>query len=401
VARWQVFRFGLLTALMSSGYGVMFTVLDDYRDQYGIQAQWLGMIVGVGFLSSFVAQIFLAPVADRGHARRLVLLGLALNVVGLLAMAVGTSLTPLLAGRFVSGIGIGMAFPAIRRIVINADPDNLGTNVGLLLSADVAGFAAGPALSALMVPSLGIPAPFLTIAALAVLTAPIVLRVSIVEADPATVPTSRFAFDLLRSRPMIAALMMGSALFLMIGTFDALWAIVLDDLRAGELISNAGITIFALPLIFLGAYGGRLAQRVGPFRLGPLGLLLGALFMFLYGQMPTGVAMLCVGVVHAVCDGLTVSSTGVAVAVGAPAARQAGAQGILGAAETLTGGVTAVLAGVLYSWGGRTLAYSTCTVLMVLLAIGAYAVAGPQYRARRAPTVALERDPVTAVTGHA
>jgi MFS family permease len=386
---------------MSSGYGVMFTVLDDFRDQYGIEAQWLGMIVGVGFFSSFVAQIFLAPVADRGHARQLVLLGLVLNVVGLLAMAVGTSLLPLLFGRFVSGIGIGMAFPAIRRIVINGDPDNLGTNVGLLLSADVAGFAAGPALSALMVPSLGISAPFLTIAALAVLTAPIALRVKIVEADPATVPPTRFAFDLLRSRPMAAALMMGAALFLMIGTFDALWAIVLDDLDAGELISNAGITVFALPLIFLGAYGGRLAQRVGPFRLGPLGLMLGAMFMFLYGQLPTGIAMLSVGVVHAVCDGLTVSSTGVAVAVGAPPARQAGAQGMLGAAETLSGGITAVLAGVLYSWGGRSLAYTTCTVIMVALAIGAYVVAGPEYRARTAPEEPVELDPATAVTGHA
>jgi len=57
---------------------------------------------------------------------------------------------------------------------------------------------------------------------------------------------------------------MGSAVFLMIGTFDALWAIVLDDLDAGEVIANIGITIFVLPLIFLGASGGRLAQRVGP-----------------------------------------------------------------------------------------------------------------------------------------
>ncbi|HSH11380.1 MAG TPA: hypothetical protein VLA10_06300, partial [Ilumatobacter sp.] len=70
--RSQVLLFGLTTAVMSSGYGVMFTVLDDFRDEYGIQAEWLGLIVGVGFLTSFVAQIFLAPIADRGHARNLV-----------------------------------------------------------------------------------------------------------------------------------------------------------------------------------------------------------------------------------------------------------------------------------------------------------------------------------------
>ena len=40
--------------------------------------------------------------------------------------------------------------------------------------------------------------------------------------------------------------------------------------------------------------------------------------------------------VHGISDGITVSSTGVAVGLAAPRARQAGAQGMLGAAETLT-----------------------------------------------------------------
>ena len=38
--------FGLMTAVLASGYGVMFTVLDDFRDDYGIRAEWLGVIVG-------------------------------------------------------------------------------------------------------------------------------------------------------------------------------------------------------------------------------------------------------------------------------------------------------------------------------------------------------------------
>ncbi len=394
-------QFGAMTALLASGYGVMFTVLDDFRDEYGIAAHWLGLIVGIGFLTSFVAQIFLAPFADRGFARRMVLVGLALNVVGLLTMAAGETLLPLLAGRFVAGVGIGVAFPAIRRIVINADPANLGTNVGLLLSADVAGFAAGPVVSALLVPALGIPAPFIAIAAATVLSVPIALRVPIVEERSPVGQHPQLAFDLLADRAMVAALMMGAALFLMIGTFDALWVIVLDDLGAGEVIANLGITIFALPLIFLGATGGRLAQEIGPFRLGPLGLLIGSGFMFMYGVLPSGLLMLAFGTVHALCDGLTASSNGVAVGMVAPTSRQAGAQGILGAAQTLTAGVTAVLAGVLYSIGGRLVAFATCTAVMVVLSVGAYALAGPEYRSRRGSSAPAELDPASAVTGHA
>jgi MFS family permease len=396
-----VLQFGVLTAVLASGYGVMFTVLDDFRDEYGVSAFWLGSIVGVGFLASFVSQVFIAPIADRGRARRLVVTGMVLNVVGLLTMGFGESLLPLLGGRLISGIGVGMALPAVRRIVINADPSNVGNNVGLLLASDVTGFAIGPVVSALLVPSFGLSSPFIVISALTLSLLTLVFRVEIVEAEPGSGPSQRFAFDLLRNRPLLAGLMMGSAIFFMIGTFDALWAIVLDDLGSSELIANIGITVFALPLVFLGAFGGRLAQRIGPFRLGPLGIALGAGYMFLYGVMPTGIAMLAVGVVHAVSDGLTVTSAGVSVATAAPKERQAGAQGMLGAAETLTGGATAQLAGALYTVGGRELAYTVCTGVMLCLAIGAYLLAGPEYRGRRPDDEPVGVDPASAVTGHA
>jgi MFS family permease len=331
----------------------------------------------------------------------LVVLGLTLNVVGLVGMAIGETVVVLLLARFVMGVGAGGATPAVRRIVINSDPANLGSNLGLLLAADVAGFAAGPAVSALLVPSLGIPAPFLAIAGLTLCTLPVVARVHVAEADGGAVPQARLAFDLLRSRAMVAGLLMGSALFLMIGTFDALWAIVLDDLGASEFVSNLGITIFALPLIFLGSYGGRLAQRVGPFRLGPFGLILGAVYMLLYGFMPTGALMLAVGIVHAISDGFTVSSNAVAVGMVTPPERQASAQGMLGAAQTLTGGITAVLAGVLYTAGGRVLAYSVCAVVMVGLSIGAWVLAGPVHRARRGQVLSTQQAEPSPVLGPA
>lgn len=382
MSRSRVLTFGALTGVLASGYGVMFTVLDDFRDEYGIAAHWLGVIVGIGFIAAFLAQVFLAPIADRGRARQLVVVGLLLNAVGLLAMAAGETLGVLLAGRLVAGLGMGLGFPAVRRIVINADPPRMGQNVGLLLSADVAGFAAGPAVSALLVPAFGIPAPFVVIAVLTLCFVPLILRVDVQEATVA--PETRFAFDLLRQRSIVAALLMGAVVFLMIGTFDALWAIVLDDLDASDWVANLGVTIFALPLIFLGAYGGRLAQRVGPFRLGTIGLLIGSVFIASHGWMPSAYGMLVVATVHAVSDGLTMSSAGVAVGMVAPAERQAGAQGMLGAVQALTGGATAVLAGVLYSVGGRALAYGVCSVVMVVLTLVAYWLAGPEHRRRPA-----------------
>ena len=51
---------------------------------------------------------------------------------------------------------------------------------------------------------------------------------------------------------VIGAVVFGAALFVMIGSFDALWAVVHKDLGTNEWIANLGITLFALPLIVLG-----------------------------------------------------------------------------------------------------------------------------------------------------
>jgi MFS family permease len=365
----------LVGGVLAAGYGVLFTLLDEFRDEHGIGESALGAVIGIGFVAGFVAQVTIAPLADRGHARTLVIAGMLLNVVGLLIMAASTSVAPLLGGRFVSGVAAGMAVPAIRRIVIVADPANLGHNLGRLLAADVAGFAAGPALSAAIVGPLGIPAPFIVIAAATLGLTPFVVRTTVQEtAEP---PTERFAFDLLRHRPFAGAVALGSAVWLMIGAFDALWSVALDDLEASDWLANLGITLFALPLVVFGAIGGRLAQRVGPFRVGTLGLALGAGYMALYGVMPGAWAMFAVAMVHSVSDGLTVSSTGVAVGMVVPAERQAGAQGLLGGLQTLTAGVAAPVVGVLYEYAGRAAAYSVAAALMAaLVATGAYLARG-------------------------
>ena len=357
--------FGLLTALFAAGYGVMFTVLDDFRDEYGISETSLGLVVAMGFFSSFLAQVFIAPLADRGHARKLVYAGMTLNVAGMLVMAVADTELTLYGARLVMGLGAGMAIPAIRRIVVLADATNLGSNLGILLAADVAGFALGPAVSAFLVEPFGIAAPFLVISVLQLACLPVVARVRVDESTEA--PRARLAFDLLRQRTYVAALLMGAAVFLMIGTFDALWVLVLDDLGASEWLANIGITLFAVPMLFLASIGGRTSQRVGPFRFGSIGLLLGATAVFLYGQMPTGAAMMAVAMVHSVTDGLTVTSAGIAVGTVVPPERQAGAQGLLGGTQTLVGGLTAVSAGALYEHYGRTTAYTLCAIAMVVL----------------------------------
>jgi len=362
--------FGALSGMMASGYGVIFTVLDEYRSEYGIGETALGAIIGIGFISAFFAQILLAPLADRGMARRMMLVGIFFNLIGLVVMAMGTSVVPLLVGRFIMGMGIGAANPAIRRIVIVADPENVGQSLGRLLSFDVSGFAFGPVISAVLVGPFGIAAPFLVVATVTTLWAALIIRAPVDETM--AISQASLALDLLKDRVIAGAVIMGSAVFVMIGAFDALWAVALDDLDAADWIANLGITLFALPLIFFGPAGGRLAQRIGPFRIATAGLLAGAGFMAGYGLAPSVGVMFTVAMVHALSDGLTVASTSVAVALATPDHRQAGGQGVLGGAQTLAAGITAVVVGAIYENSGRGWAYGVTAIAMtVIVLIGA------------------------------
>jgi MFS family permease len=360
------------TALGGMGYGVMFTVLDDFRDKYGITEAQLGIIVGIGFLTGFLSQILFAPLADKGHAKKLVMTGIAIEIVGTLFMAFGQAFLPLVIGRLLAGFGVGISEPALRRILILSDPERMGQNLGLIVSASVAGFTAGPIVSALTADTLGIAAPFLMVAVLLIVVAIGLFNLQFQEANIEDAPTQRLAFDMLRIRPLAGAIVIGLALFAMIGTFDAVWSVMMDDMKAPTWVANVGISLFAFPMIFLAPRGGRLTQKFGPFKASMAGLSIGAVCLVLYGTLWSPYPMLVIGVIHGVVDGLTVTGGSAAVALVAPRERLASAQGLFGGLQTLTGGVAAVLAGTAYGIIGRATFIWCAGAMLLFIAIGAW-----------------------------
>ena len=364
------------TALGGMGYGVMFTVLDDFRDKYGITEAQLGLIVGVGFITGFLSQILFAPQADKGHAKKLVMVGITVEVVGTLFMAFGHAFLPLILGRLLTGFGVGISEPALRRILILSDPERMGQNLGLIVSASVAGFTAGPIVSALTADTLGISAPFLLVATLLVVVAIGLSKLQFQEANIEDAPTQRLAFDMLRIRPLAGAIVIGLALFAMIGTFDAVWSVMMDDMKAPTWVANLGISLFAFPLIFLAPRGGRFTQKVGPFKASMVGLSIGAGCLVMYGTLWSPYPMLVVGVIHGIVDGFTVTGGSAAVALVAPRERLASAQGLYGGLQTLTGGIAAVLAGAAYGVIGRATFLWCAGAMLLFISVGAWLAKG-------------------------
>lgn len=359
--------------LGSMGYGTMFTVVDDFRDTYGIPEARLGLILGIGFIAGFLAQVFLAPLADKGHAKTMILVGVAVQLLGNIAMGFGDTFWVLFVARFVMGIGGGMVTPAARRVIIVSDPRNMGTNLGLFVSFDVGGFALGPVVSALTVDALGLAAPFVIVAAAMAVVGAGLLRADITEAATDDIPSQRLAFDLFRLAPYAGAVVIGLSLYLMIGTFDTLWSVMMADIDAATWIANLGITVFALPMLFLGPIGGRLTQRIGPFRAAITGLSLAALCMVAYGTIGSPHVMLGVGVAHGIIDGLTITAGAAAIAMVVPRERLAAAQGLYGGMQTVMGGIASVVAGWSYGMFGRTGSFvGTAGGMLLLIGTGAW-----------------------------
>lgn len=377
-SRQLVWVFSGLSATLAAGYGVLFTMGGDYRESYGISETTFGFIIGIGFIVSFVAQFTIGPLGDRGYARLMVLGGAAINAVGLLMMGFGTSATVLIAGRVITGLAVGAANPAIKRIVVVGSGDNLGRNLGRLFSADVFGFAMGPVISAVLVGPFGIAAPFVVIAALTIITVVLSLRVRVDEVNE--VEPRRFAFDLLAHRSFAGAVMIGVAAFVMIGAFDALWDLVHTDLETAEWMANLGIALFAIPLVILGPTSGRLAQQIGPFIVASAGMFMATIFFGIYGVLSVGGIIFAVAMVHAITDGLSFAASGVAVGMTAPEARQAGAQGVLGGMQSLGAGIMAPLAGWLYETQGQQTTYWVAGAIMATMVVGGLVLAGPAIR---------------------
>jgi hypothetical protein len=117
-------------------------------------------------------------------------------------------------------------------------------------------------------------------------------------------------------------------------------------------------------------------------------MLFGAACMALYGALSVPWLLMAVFLVHTLNDGMTVTGAGVSVGMVAPTERQAGAQGVLGGMQTLTGGVSASFAGVSYEVFGRTTTFVIAGAVMASLIVAARLLAGERWNLRGSTTPA-------------
>jgi DHA1 family multidrug resistance protein-like MFS transporter len=275
-----------------------------------------------------------------------------------------------------------MVGPAVRRLVIARDPDNVGANLGRQTAFDVAGFVLGPLIAAVFAQLLGLRAPFVVLAILYVVAFALVGRIPFGDTGVAG-DGHRAIRNLVRLPAVQSALLAAIAFYLTLGMFEALWSVLLRDLGAETWLIGLTLSIFTIPMIIFAPRGGALAQTRGPIMVVTSSILVAAACTFVYGIGPLWLLIVVSGI-HAVADAYTMPANQVAVAMASPPDQIATGQGLLGATGLAVAGLSAVVGAAVYDTFGRGAVFTGTAVLMVIL------VGAARWRWNASPPVGLE-----------
>jgi uncharacterized membrane protein len=102
------------------------------------------------------------------------------------------------------------------------------------------------------------------------------------------------SLQLLRSPVLAGTLLLVTSQFLMIGAWEAVWAISLTDLGAATWTIGLSFTLFALPMAAFAPLGGSIAQRTGGLGLAVAGLSFATAASLLFAVFDSVAALIIV-----------------------------------------------------------------------------------------------------------
>lgn len=334
---------------MAMGIGVIISLLADIQERFGFPTWSLGLLAGISFTFTFLANLWLTPLADRGWERALIVSGAVVTVLGLLWMVFAEVLWQWVAARALLGLAEGAMVGSARRVMLSWDPDHQGKALSSILVAFLAGFLLGPPLGGVLngiSPAL----PFLAPALVGTVLLPFLLflRPGGYERTPIRLNRRRLIF----LPGFLSGALLAAVPWLTIGVLDATWARYMTDLGAEPLVIGVGFLAIALPSLLFTPISGRLADRTNPLRLALVGAVVQLPLVAAYGWTSGVAGLLAVAALHSVCWSFITPPGQAAVAKVAPAGQAAEAQGIVEAYGLVLASVGAYAAAPIYEAAG-------------------------------------------------
>ncbi len=356
--------------LLTAALGVVFVFLEDVQTKFGLSDLEIGLIAGTGFGASFIAQLVLAPLADRGHSAPLAVMAIVSGIVGSIGFAYASSAGILALSRGLTGVGLGLFSLVARKALIGLDAKGGGAKLGILLSTAIAGFISGPLIGALLEP-LGFEAPFIFVSA-GLALAGIPATRTILRAEIAMAPVNYGDLRRLLRRPRVqAAMIVQVIVFGFIGVFDAVIDRFLTDIGASTGMVAVVILFVGGPMLILPRIAGNLAESRGgsAVMLPALLVLIPAMFGYSIAQsVPVATIF---GVLHGSGESFASVSSQVLVLEVTGAERAAVGAALLDAAGLSSAAIAAFAAPLVYGAEGQAV-FVYAALVGVGLAVIAY-----------------------------
>jgi MFS family permease len=384
LARWgNILPLLLAEFIVWIGFGALLPIMPLYFTEHGVDVRLLGIVIAAWPIARLVGEPIFGWVADRSGRRVLLMVvGLAVSAVALGLPLVLTSPLEFVLLRALAGLATAVYDPAARGFLTDATPpERRGEAFGLYGSAQMGGLLFGPAIGGLGAAAFGGFAFVFVLGALTTLVAaaavalrvrehPVVSRARVApayditefpsgagvgrrrpadetsEPDPAA-PTT------LLSRPFVAAIVLNLGGYFAGGTYEVIWSLFLKSKGAGLDLIGLTFAMFAVPVLLISPFAGRLVDRRGGFAFIVIGSLAIATAAFVYTVLPDPILVIPV---------IWIEATGVAVlnpalftivAAASPRGLSSTAQGIFGASGTVGTIVASILAGYLASFDIR------------------------------------------------
>ncbi len=360
--------------VISCGVGMIFPLLARFQDTYGFSTAGLGLISGASFVAALVSGLLLANLADRGHARRLLVGGLLGTAVSVVWFSFGTELWQFVSARGLQGLAAGVFIPAARKVVAAGDPLVAGKRLGLLTSAELAGFMLGPVLGATL-SGVSLQFPFEVLGVTAVVLAVVLARVRLPHLVTSSGTNRWFeSFTLLRRPRVAGAALLSLALFLPVGLYDAMWARYLTDRGASTFLIGLGLSLYAVPVILFAPWGGRLADRHGPVRVAVLALCAVIPMTVGYGLLTVPVLITALAVAEGVPQAVANPAVQAAMLDACEPDEAAAGQGLAYAVNQIGAGGAALAAPLVYAATSAETLFVGVGVVMALILAGGTAL---------------------------
>jgi DHA1 family multidrug resistance protein-like MFS transporter len=389
IARWRpVLPLFGAEVIVWVGFGALLPVLPLYFTEQGVDLATLGVVIAAWPAARLIGEPVFGWVADRTRRVPLMVSGLGLTGAFLALPLVIHGPVAFLVLRGLAGLATSIYDPAARGVLMDAtNPDQHGEAFGWYGAAQMSGLLLGPAIGgvgASLFGGIGFVFVFGAVSALASavvvgLTVRDVPRRSQVPVLTAT-GLSDFHRDFppiddgrpagasgvagpvtdggdradLTARPRrLRNPLLGSAVITNAtdnfgaGTYDTIWSIYLTSKGATLGLVSLTFTMFAVPVLVVGPFAGRIVDRRGAMPFLIIGMVVIAIAAFLYTILPDPAWAVPVILFDATGFAILNPAVYAVVGRGSPDGRTSSAQGIFGAAGTLGFVVSALIAGSL------------------------------------------------------